>query len=128
MVYYDKRHIFDLRRPVTAVFGMEALVPNGGVGLSCILAMIVVHLSHLLAAALFFLRRTEASALGNAWQSIAQVVAPETDPMVRVADGMRDAEVTSWATKSGYGAGIYGISRSRHRGRKEVQLQGLARS
>jgi hypothetical protein len=47
--------------------------------------------------------------LSNSWQATAQIIGPETAPILDFADRATDSEVNEWIKKKGKGDGSFGI-------------------
>ncbi|KAE9367254.1 hypothetical protein N431DRAFT_429924 [Stipitochalara longipes BDJ] len=47
--------------------------------------------------------------LNNSWQAIAQLVSPETAPILEFADRATDSEVNNWIKKKEKGGNSFGI-------------------
>ncbi|KAI1395058.1 hypothetical protein F4819DRAFT_492855 [Hypoxylon fuscum] len=106
-------------RPATYAMSTNVPIPTRTGGLISVIIMVIVHLATVLITLIFFLSRTKASLIGNAWQAVAHVVSDETLPVLVEADGKKDKELKEIMDRSGWNAKRTGIIRRRHNGKNE---------
>jgi hypothetical protein len=63
--------------------------------------LIGIHSVIVVAVVAWFARSTRISIIGSYWQTVAQVVSKDTQPILDVADQMDDAAVRKWAIREG---------------------------
>ncbi|KAF4948023.1 hypothetical protein FGADI_10018 [Fusarium gaditjirri] len=124
MSYYDLLPDYDLRYPATMIRSVEKLMPARWVGLSTVLALVGLHFALVLTTMALFAILTSASALGNAWQAVAQLVSPQTEEIIKLADSLTDKEVKKRAKTTGSDRQVYSMSKSVESDRVEAQLRG----
>ncbi|KAK8067746.1 hypothetical protein PG996_006858 [Apiospora saccharicola] len=79
--------------PATYVFSGEFSIPKRYSGLLIVASLIAAHVALTGATIAMFLLRTRATLLGNAWQSVAQVVSDRTLKVLWRVDSLNDKEV-----------------------------------
>lgn len=121
MVYYDWLNAYDLNLPVESVNATETLLPARWKGLTLVLSLVAVHFGLAIITMTLFFARTRASALGNAWQTVAQIV--HTTNIPQGADTMLDSEVEKWAKATGQNKEVYAVSESAAGDKFEIQLR-----
>ncbi|KAK8061063.1 hypothetical protein PG997_015284 [Apiospora hydei] len=116
--------IFDARwmsrRPkhvVTYILAESKSVPATNTGLIVVIAIVTTHLVVLGTTLFLFLRRTETTLIGNAWQSVAHVVSDDTLPILDRAGDLRDKEVKMTIAEASGGAEMAGVIRRRKNGK-----------
>ncbi|KAG2003882.1 hypothetical protein GB937_009375 [Aspergillus fischeri] len=97
MAYYEQ--LIKLKSPVTVVtaFSLTATVPVQWTGFVLGVVLIVVHSVIVVVIIFLFVRSTEISFIGSYWQTVAQVVSKDTQPILEEADRMDDGAVKEWA-------------------------------
>lgn len=102
----------------TYVMTNDLSIPATYRGLSMVIAMVTAHFLVLGTTLFLFLRRTDATMIGNAWQSVAQVVSDDTLPILDQAGDLRDKEVKKvLLAESGAGREMSGVIRRRENGK-----------
>ncbi|KAK8849040.1 C6 transcription factor [Apiospora arundinis] len=71
----------------------HVLVPLYRGGLYTVIALVALHIAFVILISFHFHHRTRSTLLGNAWQSIAQVVSDQTYEALQQADNLKDEEV-----------------------------------
>ena len=95
MAYYDQLGQFDNRAPTSQTQFVIANTPQRYRGFVAVATVLVVHLILLGIIVTMFLNGTRYSMLGNSWQSVSQVVTPETEAYLAIASMKVDDEVKS---------------------------------
>ncbi|RSL57499.1 hypothetical protein CEP54_008283 [Fusarium duplospermum] len=121
MIYYDWLKDFDSEHEVETIHSTETLIPGRWIGLISVLILTVVHLVLVFATVALFLYNTKASALGQAWQAVAQIA--RTTNAVESADRMLNTEVVKWAKTTGLDKEVYFVSESSESNRIEIGLR-----
>lgn len=121
MIYYDWQALFTDKYAVTTVHSTEKLIPVQWRGLIFTLCLVSVHLVIVFTTTVLYAVYTKATLLGNAWQSLAQVVSHETDEAIQGASGMTDKEVKEWAKSTDRNVGGFSIAHSDSRERMEIR-------
>ncbi|KAH8168692.1 amidase domain-containing protein [Sarocladium implicatum] len=109
MHYYEIMDMFKLESEATTVRSAENLIPSRWTGLTIVLVMSVVHLVLFFLTTTLFALKTEVSALGNSWQTVAQISGAANK--VPKAHGALDKEVEAWAKATGQDRGIWTLER-----------------
>ncbi|KAF4996141.1 hypothetical protein FDECE_12565 [Fusarium decemcellulare] len=122
MSYYDWLPDYDQRYPVETVHTTERLIPARWVGLGIVLGLVGLHFALVIITIAVFATLTETSTLGNTWQTVAQIISPQTREIIESADDMTDKGVEMWVKEMGRDGEVCGVSRSPESGRIEVQL------
>ncbi|KAH6884159.1 hypothetical protein B0T10DRAFT_410426 [Thelonectria olida] len=126
MIYYNWQNYFDVTYPVLTVHSTETLIPAQWTGLFLVLGLVGLHFIIVAITMALFAHQTRFSALGETWQTVAQMVSPQTKQTIETGDAMRDKDVKEWAKATGVDAGVYYIARSDESGRVEIQLRAKA--
>ncbi|RSM04098.1 hypothetical protein CEP52_007070 [Fusarium oligoseptatum] len=121
MIYYDWLKDFDRDYPVKTIHSTETLIPGRWIGLISVLILTGVHLVLVFATVALFLYNTKASALGNAWQAVAQIA--RTTDAVESADRMLDTDVNKWAKATGLDKEVYSLSESSEGNQIKIRLR-----
>ncbi|KXH60567.1 hypothetical protein CNYM01_00044 [Colletotrichum nymphaeae SA-01] len=121
MAYYESENGYNLEYPVTTVSSRSTYIPLRWTGFSIVQGVIALHLALLLTTMVLFLTRTRASSLGNAWQTVAQVVSPHTKEIVDKADRLMDDEVRERTVSTGADVFSVGIRHSADTSRVEIR-------
>ncbi|PHH82498.1 hypothetical protein CDD83_3248 [Cordyceps sp. RAO-2017] len=87
VAYYGRSYAADTA--ATAVFAATASVPARWTGFVAAAALVAIHLLLVAAAAALFLCLTRRSRVGDAWQAVAQVVSPDTLPLLERAGSVK---------------------------------------
>lgn len=97
IAYYQQ--LVKLQSPVAAetAFSLTATIPVQWTGFALASALIGVHSLIIVALAVQFASSTDISFVGSYYQTVAQVISPDTRPILDEADRMDDAAVTAWA-------------------------------
>ncbi|KAK8076638.1 hypothetical protein PG994_003910 [Apiospora phragmitis] len=114
---FDQSYSWEYNSTATYIIAEDKSIPTTRTGLLIVIAMVTAHLAVLGTTVFLFLRRTEATMLGNAWQSVAQVVSDDTLPILDQAGDLRDKEVKKALAESGEGTQRAGVIRRRKNGR-----------
>lgn len=125
MHYYEIMDMFELQYDVTTVRSTETLVPVRWTGLIAVLVLTVVHLILVFTTVTLFILKTEVSALGNTWQTVAQIA--RATRQVPGARRTLDKEVETWAKAKGRDKEIWALGHGRSddgEERVEVRLRG----
>ncbi|KAK8022118.1 hypothetical protein PG993_012885 [Apiospora rasikravindrae] len=117
MRYFDTSYMWLPRSQATYVIAEDVSIPTTNTGLGIVLAMAITHLVLIAGTVVLFLRRTEVTLIGNAWQSVAQVVSDDTLPTLDRAGDLRDKEVKKILAESSEGPEMTGVIRRRNNGR-----------
>ncbi|KAM6540339.1 hypothetical protein FALCPG4_002057 [Fusarium falciforme] len=121
MTYYDWLPDYNAEHPVTTVHSAQRLIPMRWTGLVIVLIPVGYHLILVFATVALFMIKTRASALGNAWQAVAQIA--RTTNALESADRMLDKEVDKWTKTTGLDKEVYSISESADGNTLEIQLR-----
>ncbi|WAO88842.1 Hypothetical protein NCS54_00620400 [Fusarium falciforme] len=121
MTYYDWLLDYNAEHPVTTVHSAQGLIPMGWTGLVIVLILVGYHLILVFATVELFMIKTRASALGNAWQAVAQIA--RATNALESADRMLDKEVDKWTKTTGLDKEVYSISESADGNTLEIQLR-----
>lgn len=97
----------------------DKLIPVQWLGLGLVIGMAVVHLTQVFVVIVIFLSRTRLSALGNAWQAVAQ--AAHVTKAVESSETDLDKYITAWAEANGHDKEIYVLSPSPQAGKVELR-------
>ncbi|CRL26948.1 unnamed protein product [Penicillium camemberti] len=99
MAYYER--LVKITTPATAVttFSLTATIPVRWTGFVLGIVLVLVHSVIVVVIAVLFVRSTEVSFIGSYWQTMAQVVSKETEPILGEADRMDDEAVKEWAER-----------------------------
>lgn len=73
-----------------ASFAEPALIPGRWLGMILCATQVAVQICLVSAVAAYFLARTRVSAIGNSWQTVAQMVSGTTMPVLEQAGSMTD--------------------------------------
>ncbi|KAI0172681.1 hypothetical protein GGR52DRAFT_417456 [Hypoxylon sp. FL1284] len=91
--YYRVLPLFDRPTTVQAVFSGSFSAPTAWAGLVAVLAVLAVHLLCVWAVAGLYVARVRYTRQGNVWHAVAQLLSPETRPMLDASNEMDDDEV-----------------------------------
>lgn len=119
MQYYNSGYRWSVTSPATYVMFEEMSIPAQTIGLSTVVAMVATHLIVMGVTLVLFVQRTKATSLGNAWQSIAQVMSDDTLPILLQADDLKDKEVKEIIADVGEKVEMVGVVRRRQNGRNQ---------
>ncbi|KAK8108837.1 hypothetical protein PG984_014638 [Apiospora sp. TS-2023a] len=118
MQYFDTSFKWERGSMATYIIAEDVSIPTTQTGLVVVITMITVHFIVLGATLFLFLRRTETTMIGNAWQSVAQVISDDTLPILEQAGDLRDKEVKKvLLAESSEGKEMTGVIRRRHNGK-----------
>lgn len=95
MAYYDQLGQFDNKAPISQTQFVTANTPQRYGGFVAVATVLLVHLIILGIIVTMFLHGTRYTMLGNSWQSVSQVVTPETEAYLAIASMKIDDEVKS---------------------------------
>ncbi|KAK6067915.1 hypothetical protein SCUP234_11388 [Seiridium cupressi] len=101
MAYYDQMPQFQTASEVEQVYFETVLFPQAYTGFAIVTSMIALHVVVILIILQLFLRHTRLTLIGSTWQSIAQMVVPLTESLLRDVSLKTDAEVTKKLSKDG---------------------------
>ncbi|KAM0418918.1 hypothetical protein ACHAPT_012183 [Fusarium lateritium] len=121
MIYYDWFQDYDLQYEVETIHSTERLIPGRWIGLTLVLVLIGVHLTLVFTTVVLFMLKTKASALGNAWQAVAQIARAAN--LLESPDRMLDKEVGEKAKTTGLDKDVYTVSESAEGDGVEIQLR-----
>ncbi|KAK8109285.1 hypothetical protein PG984_015086 [Apiospora sp. TS-2023a] len=93
MQYFDSSFKWQCGSSAFYIIAEDVSIPVASRGLIAVIALVTSHLAVLGFTILLFLRRTDVSLLGNAWQSVAQVLSDDTLSILDQAGDLRDKEV-----------------------------------
>ncbi|CAG1990402.1 unnamed protein product [Fusarium graminearum] len=119
VAYYELLDHYDIIYPVTTMHLTDKLIPVQWLGLGLVIGMAVVHLTQVFVVIVIFLSRTRLSALGNAWQAVAQ--AAHVTKAVESSETDLDKDITAWAEANGHDKDIYVLSPSPQAGKVELR-------
>lgn len=119
MDYYDAVYKWGEENSVGFVSLRDTSIPIGRAGLYTVIALVSVYSMILGATLLLFLHQTEATSIGNVWQSVAQLLSNDTLPILARVDAMRDKEVREMLRDSDGGQKSAGVIRRRRNGRNQ---------
>lgn len=122
MQYFDKSYKWTVANLASYIMSTDISIPVRRAGLLCLGAIITVHLGALIVTSILFLSRTQATLLGNEWQSIAQIVSDETSEILALAGSMKDDEVMKTLIGPGQEGKEIGVVRKRYNGRNQFSL------
>lgn len=88
---------------------MSRQVPSSSTGFLIVMANLLLHLVLFAAALVCFIRETRYSRLNNAWQVIAQLVAPDTEKILERGTNANDEDVQRWIRASGRETVRFGV-------------------
>ncbi|KAF4437683.1 hypothetical protein F53441_12973 [Fusarium austroafricanum] len=114
MIFHDIQPYFTQQQSIVTVNIKQVSIPDQWTGLIIVMAGVILHLALTLITFIFFMVSTKVSMLGNAWQTVSQIISPDTSVVVDAVsnNGMRDVDVAKWAKSTAYEEHIYGLSRS----------------
>ncbi|RGP69559.1 hypothetical protein FSPOR_4663 [Fusarium sporotrichioides] len=114
MIFHDMLPYWTREQSIVTVNAKRVLVPSQLKGLTIVLALVISHLALTLVTVALFLTSTKLSMLGNAWQTVSQIVSPETSAVVQAVSngGMTDEEVHKWVTTTDFDEQVYSLSTS----------------
>lgn len=93
MAYYDQSAQFQVPDEVEQVYFTLYLYPHSHRGFVAVVITICVQLIVVAVIASMFLRLTQFTMIGNAWQSVAQVVSPLTQELLKENTLSKDSNV-----------------------------------
>ncbi|CAG7960829.1 unnamed protein product [Penicillium salamii] len=101
MAYYAQ--LIKLHSPVavTAAFSQAATIPVQWTGFAMGMLLIGIHSVIVVVVVVWFVTSTRISIIGSYWQTVAQVVSKDTQPILDVADQLNDGAVKKWAMREG---------------------------
>ncbi|WXC44588.1 hypothetical protein QX201_004324 [Fusarium graminearum] len=117
--YYELLEHNDIIYPITTQHMTKRLIPVQWLGLGLVIGMAVVHLIQVFVVIIIFLSRTRLSALGNAWQAVAQ--ATHVTKAVESSETGLDKDISAWAEANGQDKDIYVLSLSPQAGKVELR-------
>lgn len=120
MAYYDFLSEYDVSAPATFQTSAWLNIPNQWKAFGVILGLLVVHFTLVITAVRMFLKRTEMSLLGNAWQAVSQVVSTDTAGVLHQGATTTDREVRGTMKQSGVADSKIRIAKSISSGRTEA--------
>ncbi|EYB29050.1 hypothetical protein FG05_11071 [Fusarium graminearum] len=114
MIFHDMLPYWTRDQSITTVNVKRVIIPSQWTGLIIVLALVVTHLALTFVTVWMFLASTKLSMLGNAWQTVSQIVSPETSVVVQAVSngGMSDHEVHKWVPTTAFDDQIYSLSTS----------------
>ncbi|UZP36905.1 hypothetical protein NXS19_004721 [Fusarium pseudograminearum] len=119
VAYHELLDYYDIRYPITTLHLTEKLIPVKWLGLGLVIGMAVVHLIQVFVVIIIFLSRTRLSALGNAWQAVAQ--ATHVTKAVESSETDLDKDINVWAEAYSHDKDIYVLSPSPQTGKVELR-------
>lgn len=122
MQYFDRSYKWDVSNSASYIMSRDISIPVRRAGLLCLGAIITVHLGALTITSILFLSRTQATLLGNGWQSVAQIVSDPTSEILALAGSMKDDEVVKTLIGPSQGGKEIGVVRKRYNGRNQFGL------
>ncbi|KAK7960343.1 hypothetical protein PG988_011557 [Apiospora saccharicola] len=130
MQYFDSSFKWEFGSSATYIIAGDVSIQIASRGLIAIMALVTSHLAVLGFTVSLFLRRTEVSLLGNAWQSVAQVLSDDTLSIPDQAGDLSDKEVEKSLGGSEKGKGTVGVTRKRPNGKIQFgkNEEGLAQN
>ncbi|KAF6812412.1 hypothetical protein CPLU01_14896, partial [Colletotrichum plurivorum] len=93
MQAFDRSTTWTAEQPASYIMSREVSIPAGRDGLLAIVVLVAVQHVVMAIVVALFLSRTRATLLGNSWQSVAQIISPETLEVLLQADDLKDSEV-----------------------------------
>jgi hypothetical protein len=101
MAYYNNIVEFDTVAPAQLQSFVQVLSPRSLTGLIVVTCILCLHFFLIVAAIGQFLYRTQYSMLGNAWQTVMQLYAPDTEPIFAMPSVISDSEMKLSAANAG---------------------------
>ena len=109
MHYYEIMDMFELQSRVTTIHSAELLVPARWTGLIIVLSFTMLHLVALFSTMTLFILKTEISALGNTWQTVAQASGAAKE--LPQAHRALDKEIEGWSKATGRDQTVWALQR-----------------
>lgn len=122
MQYFDKSYKWTVSNSASYIMSSDISIPVRIAGLLFLGVIITVHLGALIITSILFLSRTQATLLGNGWQSVAQIVSDQTSEILTLAGSMKDDEVMTTLIGPRQGGKEIGVVRKRYNGRNQFSL------
>lgn len=101
MAYYDQLPQSMTMTNAEQVYFVSVLYPQAVAGYAAVVVVALVHLILVAAIVLLFLKKTRLTLLGNCWVSIPQLLAPETEDLLRGSTFTTDEEVKRYHKRQG---------------------------
>lgn len=124
MAYYDQMAQFERNSNSTQAFFSTVLFPQSRLGFWLVAVILAVHRGLVSLIALGFVIISKHTLLGNHWQSIAQLQAPETEDLIAKTRMATDGEVKTALKVADYEdvrVGIRSLESGRKAGLRAVQ-------
>jgi hypothetical protein len=102
MAYYDQMPQFSKSANTTQVYFATVLYPQSHLGYWAVMVVLAVHLGLVCCIALAFAIYSHHTLLGNHWQSIAQLLGPETEALAGKTRMATDGDVKRALVLSGH--------------------------
>lgn len=127
MEYFESSYKWSYGFPASYVFCEEVSIPVNKLGFIIVAGIVALHTIIVGTTVTLFLSRTRTTQLGNAWQSVAQVVSDRTIEVLWKVDSMTDKEVKETLSNSAGYLNIQstGVIRRRQNGRNEFGSKGF---
>jgi hypothetical protein len=101
MVYYDQIAQFQTSDQVSQVYFETVLFPQHSRGFAALVVVLCLHGFVVVSIAVMFRRLTHYTMIGNAWQSVAQLVTPMTQELLNDNTLAKDASVSRQLRQEG---------------------------
>ncbi|KUJ13429.1 uncharacterized protein LY89DRAFT_754172 [Mollisia scopiformis] len=101
MAYYDQIAQFQTSDQVSQVYFETVLFPQHSRGFAALVIVLCLHVFIVVTAAVMFRRLTHYTMIGNAWQSVAQVVTPMTQGLLIDNTLAKDSSVSRQLRQEG---------------------------
>ena len=101
MAYYDQKPQFEQTANTTQVYFATVLFPQSWLGFWSVMIVLAVHLGLVAVITLGFTLRSKHTLLGNYWQTVAQIIGPETQDLLADSRMATDKEVKNEVLASG---------------------------
>ena len=122
MAYYDQIAQFQASGPIGLVYFETVLFPHGSRGLTAVFITICLQLGVILVISMMFWKYTRLTMIGNAWQSIAQIVTPLTEELLNDNTLATDSSVEQQMKREGSVADRVKLAPLQDAGRKRYGL------
>jgi hypothetical protein len=120
MAYYDFLFEYDTQAPAKYKLSGYLEIPRRWSALGVILGLLGLHFALTFTAVRMFLKQTEMSLLGNAWQAVSQVVSTDTAAVLHHGATTTDREVRGTMKQNGSSDSRIRIAKSLTDGRTEA--------
>jgi hypothetical protein len=120
MAYYDFIFEYDLKASAKYRLSDILNIPCRWSALGAVLGLLGLHFALTFTALSMFLKRTEMSLLGNAWQAVSQVVSTDTAAVLHHGATTTDREVRGTMKQNGSADKTIRITKSMSNGRTEA--------